>query len=100
VKKVLEQGYGHCWDSADCFVTFCRAVGIPARQIGGWLYGSCGHGWAEVLLEGRGWQQVDPTGGGKIACGIYHIPYFTTENGEMPILYVAMPQIEVLTREW
>ncbi len=95
VMKVLEQRQGHCWDSADCFVTLARAAGIPARQVGGWLYGSSGHVWAEVLLEGKGWQQVDPTGAGRLACGIYHIPYFTTETGEMPILYVSLPRIEI-----
>jgi len=96
VKRVLQQKYGHCWDFSDCFMTLCRASDIPCRQVGGWLYGSCGHIWAEVLVEGKGWKQVDPTGGGKIGCGIYHIPYFVTEDGEMPILYVAMPKIEII----
>lgn len=95
VKKVLEQRFGHCWDSSDCFVTLARAAGVPARQVGGWLFGSSGHIWAEVLLEGKGWQQVDPTGGGRLACGIYHIPYFVTESGDMPILYCSLPQIEL-----
>jgi hypothetical protein len=96
VKKVLKQNFGHCWDSSDCFVTLARASGIPTRQVAGWLYGTSGHVWAEVLIEGKGWQQVDPTGGGKLKCGIYHIPYFTTETGEMPILYLSMPQIKIL----
>ena len=96
VKKVLSQEYGHCWDFSDCFVTLARAAGIPSRQVGGWLYGVSGHIWAEVLIEGAGWQQVDPTGGGRLDCGIYHIPYFTTETGDMPILYLSMPQIEIL----
>jgi hypothetical protein len=39
---------------------------------------------------------VDATGGGKLNCGIYHIPYFTSETGEMPILYVSMPRIEIV----
>ena len=95
VKKVLKQKYGHCWDSSDVFVTLARAADIPSRQVGGWLYGTSGHIWAEVLIEGKGWKQVDPTGGGKLRCGIYHIPYFTTETGEMPILYLSMPQIEI-----
>jgi hypothetical protein len=99
VKKVLKQGYGQCWDFADCFVTLCRTSGIPCRQVGGWLYGASGHIWAEVLIEGKGWQQVDATGGGRLKCGIYHIPYFITETGEMPILYVSMPKIELLKTE-
>jgi hypothetical protein len=75
VSKVIEQKFGHCWDFADCFVTLCRAAGVPSRQTAGWLYGSGGHVWAEFYREGKGWQQVDATGGGR--CGIYYIPYFT-----------------------
>jgi len=96
VKKVLKQGFGQCWDFADCFITLCRASGIPCRQVAGWLYGCSGHIWAEVHIEGKGWQQVDPTGGSVLKCGIYHIPYFTSEDGNMPILYVSMPRIEML----
>jgi hypothetical protein len=96
VKTVLARKQGHCWDSADCFVTLARAAGIPTRQVGGWLFGTSGHVWAEVLVEGKGWQQVDPTGAGRLACGIYHIPYVTTETGEMPILYVTLPRIEII----
>ena len=96
VDKVLEQRYGRCWDFADCFVSLCRASGIPCRQVAGWLYGASGHVWAEVLIDGQGWQQVDATGGGELKCGIYHIPWFVTETGEMPVLYVSMPEIEVL----
>jgi transglutaminase-like putative cysteine protease len=96
VKKVLAQKVGHCWDFSDCFVTLARAAGVPARQVGGWWFGTGGHIWAEVLVKGQGWQQVDPTGAGKLNCGIYHIPYFLTETGEMPILYLAMPQIEII----
>ncbi len=92
--KVLEQKFGRCWDFSDCFVALARAAGVPSRQVGGWLYCSEGHIWAEYYREGKGWQQVDPTGGGKLECGIYHIPYFTSEDGEMPILYVSMPKIE------
>lgn len=96
VKKVMRQKFGRCWDFCDCFVTLCRASGIPCRQVGGWLYGASGHIWAEYLVEGKRWKQVDATGGGKLNCGIYHIPYFTTENGEMPILYLSMPKIEIV----
>ncbi len=95
-RKVLEQKFGQCWDFSDCFVTLARAANVPARQVAGWFYGSSGHVWAEYYEEGLGWQQVDPTGGGRLACGIYHIPYFTTDDGEMPIIYGAMPQIKIL----
>ena len=96
VKKVLKQKFGQCWDFADCFITLCRASGVPCRQVGGWLYGTSGHIWSDYLDEGKGWKQVDATGAGKLNCGIYHIPYFTSETGEMPILYVSMPSIEIV----
>jgi hypothetical protein len=96
VRKVLEQGFGHCWDFCDCFVTLCRASGVPCRQVAGWFYGAGGHTWAEVLIEGKGWQQVDPTGGTLLQCGIYHIPWLTSEDGAMPVLYVSLPKIELL----
>lgn len=96
VRKVLEQKFGHCWDFADCFVTLARAAGVPSRQVAGWFYGSSGHVWAEFYREGKGWQQVDATGGGQLRCGIYHIAYFTSEDGEMPVLYVSMPRIEAV----
>jgi hypothetical protein len=98
VEKVLQQQYGQCWDFSDCFITLARAAGIPCRQVAGWLYGSGGHVWAEYLIPGKGWQQVDPTGGTKLNCGIYHIAYFSTEDGKMPILYLAMPKIKIINK--
>ena len=94
--KVIHQKFGHCWDFSDCFVTLCRAAGVPSRQVAGWLYGSSGHVWAEYYTDDNRWQQVDPTGGGPVECGIYHIPLFATEDGEMPIVYLAMPTIKVI----
>ncbi len=97
VKRTLRQGYGQCWDFSDLFVTLCRASGVPCRQVGGWLYEQCGHIWAEVLIEGKGWLQVDPTAG--MGCGSDYIPYLTTEDGEMPIVYLSKPKIEVLGKK-
>lgn len=94
--KAFEQKFGRCWDFSDCFVTLARAAGVPGRQVAGWLYGSGGHVWAEYYRDGKGWQQVDPTGGGRYHCGLQHIPYFTTEDGEMPFVYVGMPKIDCL----
>lgn len=93
VKKVLEQRFGHCWDFSDCFVTLCRAVGVPCRQVAGWVHGMEGHIWAEVLLEGKGWMQVDPTAG--MSCTSAYIPYLASETGEMSIVYLSMPKIVI-----
>ena len=94
--KALDQKFGHCWDFSDLFVTLARSAGVPARQVAGWLYGTSGHVWAEWHDPERGWVPVDPTGGGLLPCGIYHIAYFTTEDGEMPVVYLSMPKIEIV----
>jgi transglutaminase-like putative cysteine protease len=99
VKNVLENKRGRCADFADIFVTLCRASGVPCRMVGGWIYEVGGHAWAEVLIEGKGWKQVDPTTGGSMNCGVYYIPYFTTETGEMPALYTSEVEIEVLKKD-
>lgn len=99
VKKVLEQKYGNCWDASDLFITMCRAINIPCRQVAGWLYGISGHVWAEYWIKDTGWQQVDPSSGGYLKCGIYHIPYFTSADGHMPILYISFPKIELLNSQ-
>jgi hypothetical protein len=31
-----------------------------------------------------------------MACGSDYIPYLTSERGDMPIVYLSMPKIEVL----
>jgi hypothetical protein len=97
VKQTLKQGFGQCWDFSDVFVSLCRASGVPCRQVGGWLYGQCGHIWAEVYIDGKGWQYVDPTAGSP--CGVYHVPFFLTEDGEMPIVYVTIPKLEIAEKD-
>jgi transglutaminase-like putative cysteine protease len=94
VMTVLEQGFGQCWDFSDVCVTLCRAAGVPCRQVAGWLHEGCGHIWAEVLLEGKGWQQVDPTAG--TACGSDYIPYLVSETGDMALVYLSMPEVNVV----
>jgi transglutaminase-like putative cysteine protease len=91
VAQCLKLGYGRCWDFSDCFVTLCRASGVPARQVAGWLAGSEGHIWAEVLLEGA-WRQYDPTAG--MECGSDYIPYLTSADGELGLVYASAVQIE------
>jgi transglutaminase-like putative cysteine protease len=93
VKKVLQQGFGHCWDFSDCFVTLCRAASVPSRQVLGWLHGQSGHVWAEVLLDGEGWRQVDPTAG--MGCDCRYIPYIASEAGKMPIVYTSAVDIRL-----
>ncbi len=63
--QVLSQGYGRCWDASDVFVTLCRASGLPARQLSGWLAGpdGSGHIWSQAWLSGEGgWTWTPPPG--------------------------------------
>jgi transglutaminase-like putative cysteine protease/uncharacterized protein (DUF58 family) len=65
---------GFCEHYAQSFVFLMRAAGLPARIVGGYLGGEQNpdggslivrqqdaHAWAEVWIQGQGWQRVDPT---------------------------------------
>lgn len=55
-----------------------------------------GHVRCEYFLEGKGWKQVDPTGGNVLPWEIYHLAYFTGNDGEIPIVYLKAPIIRVM----
>ena len=70
----FDQQKGFCTHYAGAFVFALRAVGIPARVVGGYQGGEINpvtghfvvrqfdaHAWAEVWLEGSGWTRYDPT---------------------------------------
>jgi transglutaminase-like putative cysteine protease len=65
---------GFCEHFAGSFAFFMRAAGHPARVVVGYLGGEVhptenfvtvrqydAHAWAEVWIEGVGWQRIDPT---------------------------------------
>ncbi|GAA5442029.1 protein-glutamine gamma-glutamyltransferase [Microbulbifer sp. NBRC 101763] len=65
---------GFCEHFAGSYVFAMRAAGVPARVVAGyqggeWVRGEQyllvreydAHAWAEIWLDGRGWQRVDPT---------------------------------------
>lgn len=71
---LFETRRGFCEHYAAAFVFTMRAAGIPARVVTGYQGGelnpvdgtlivrqSDAHAWAEVWLDGAGWQRVDPT---------------------------------------
>jgi transglutaminase-like putative cysteine protease len=71
---------GHCEYFASALAIMARAVGIPSRNVTGFIggtYNSYGryyaikqgdaHSWVEVFLEGRGWVTADPTPSGALA---------------------------------
>lgn len=68
--EVLQLRRGVCQDFAQLMAGMCRALGIPARYVSGYLYnGPAGrlrgaqasHAWVEVYLPGHGWLGLDPT---------------------------------------
>ena len=68
--EALEQGTGVCQDHAHIFCAVCRALGVPARYVSGYLTQGEGHqahaashAWAEAFVDHLGWVGFDPTNG-------------------------------------
>ena len=70
ISQVFANGGGVCQDFAHIFIAACRAAGLPARYVSGYLVtrrsrsaegAPASHAWAEVLLPERGWCGFDPT---------------------------------------
>ncbi|MDN7023834.1 transglutaminase domain-containing protein [Methanoculleus sp. FWC-SCC1] len=62
---MFETGHGDCGTQSMLFAALCRAVGIPARAIGGYQMlvtetPSC-HFWAQYFVPGYGWVPTDLT---------------------------------------
>lgn len=78
-KFVFDTKSGDCKSFATTFCMLCRAAGIPARYVSGFLPGDAdpltgatlirrrhGHAWAEIYMEPYGWIPFDPTPGGLL----------------------------------
>jgi len=68
--EVLERRAGVCQDHAHLFVACCRAMGIPARYVSGYLRvhdklrgGKVSHAWAEAHVPHLGWIGFDASNG-------------------------------------
>jgi transglutaminase-like putative cysteine protease len=62
----LEMARGVCQDHAHLFIACCRAAGVPARYVSGYVDPghsdqAASHAWAEVWIEGEGWISIDVT---------------------------------------
>ena len=54
---------GVCQDHSHVFIAMCKALGVPARYVSGYLYVTdmihlASHAWAEVWLDGK-WHCFD-----------------------------------------
>jgi transglutaminase-like putative cysteine protease len=66
----LARGKGVCQDQAHVFISACRAMGIPARYVSGYLYDSnaggddtaASHAWVDAwLTDAKAWVGIDVT---------------------------------------
>lgn len=62
----LAIGRGVCQDHAHLFIACCRAVGVPARYVSGYVdpghdEPAASHAWADVWIEGEDWLSLDVT---------------------------------------
>jgi transglutaminase-like putative cysteine protease len=89
--ETLARGSGSCRDYAVLLIELCRALGIAARFVSGYLYepppadGSgvsspAMHAWAEVYLPGAGWRALDATRG--IFCDDSFVPVAHAADAE------------------
>ena len=63
-REALAAGRGVCQDFAHVMISLCRAAGLPARYISGYLAtqrAAGTHAWTEVFIPSAGWVAVDPT---------------------------------------
>jgi transglutaminase-like putative cysteine protease len=70
ISEVFAYGCGVCQDFAHIFIAVCRAAGVPARYVSGYLVtrrsrsaqgSSASHAWVEILIPQMGWCAFDPT---------------------------------------
>ncbi|MBO0937588.1 transglutaminase family protein [Fibrella sp. HMF5335] len=65
-EQTLLDRCGSCRDYTTLYMAACRSLGLAARFVSGYLFGSAQqehqlHAWAEVYLPGAGWRGFDPT---------------------------------------
>jgi transglutaminase-like putative cysteine protease len=66
--EALLAGHGVCQDFAHVLIGACRAAGIPARYVSGYLYDPdadehplASHAWVDAFSPEGGWLSLDPT---------------------------------------
>ncbi len=70
--EAFAAGRGVCQDQAHIFIAAARALGIPARYAGGYVWPGeeasssqdfASHAWAEAFTDDAGWVGFDPSNG-------------------------------------
>jgi transglutaminase-like putative cysteine protease len=64
--EALKLARGVCQDQAHVFIACCRARGIPARYVSGYVHPgdaphAASHAWADAYLPEQGWISIDVT---------------------------------------
>lgn len=68
-EQAIAAGAGVCQDHAHIFISACRAMGIPARYVSGYLMMNdrvaqdASHAWAEAHVDAIGWVGFDISNG-------------------------------------
>jgi transglutaminase-like putative cysteine protease len=84
VPDVLALGAGVCQDFSHVLIALCRAAGVPARYVSGYLVAGAApgaeaprgdpqasHAWVEAFTPTHGWRGFDPTNG--VLAGPAHV---------------------------
>jgi transglutaminase-like putative cysteine protease len=72
VTEVLTHSSGVCQDLAHVLIGLCRAIGVPARYVSGYILAgpdpdapkrgaAASHAWVEAFTSTHGWRGFDPT---------------------------------------
>jgi len=64
--QALALGRGVCQDHAHLMLAICRARGVPARYVSGYIDPgdvphAASHAWVDVWVDGAGWVSIDVT---------------------------------------
>jgi transglutaminase-like putative cysteine protease len=92
----IARASGTCRDFAVLLIEMMRSRGIPARFVSGYLYvpsrdrpdirgGGATHAWAQVLLPGEGWIDVDPTNGQLGNAGLIRVAVVAEPSEGVPL---------------
>lgn len=102
LEAVLAQGRGDCLLTSSVFVALCRARGLAARVVGGYLLDAWGpvvHHWAEVLLPDRGFATFDLPLSWTLAAGeaadVSWSRRFFAKRGDLRVKTECRPRIFV-----